>query len=625
MGDIIAVSREAIIEGMGDAVIVLDAEYRVISLNPAGAKALRQPASKLMGRSVRELWPEKWGSEVGRLGVADPGGEIVLPSDDGPHTYDVRSSPLVDWRGQLVSRVVVLRDVTERKRAEEALRESEELHRVLVEAVDDTVVVKDADGRYIMVNSEMARRFGRPKEDIVGKLPEDLHPPEQAMRVAADDRRVLTSGVQLDSEEHHPHRSYASIIHTHKVPLRAPDGRIIGLVAIGRDVTEHRRLEEQLLRAQRMETAGRVAGQVAHDFNNLLAPMIAYPELIKARIPPDHPVVEYCDAMEEAAERMVAINEDMMALGRRGHFDQQPLDLNQLVKDAVEQMVEVPETLDIQLDLVEDILPASGSPAQLLRVLVNLISNAREAMEDRGTLTVRTENVYIENPFGRYERVEIGEYVRLQVVDTGCGIPTEIEDKVFDAFFTTKTRTRRRGCGLGLSIVQAIVGDHQGYLEMESEEGRGTTFSVYLPICRDLPEASAPEELRGGTEKVLVVDDDRLQREVARRLLESLGYRVVEAASGEEALVYLAKHHVDLLLLDMIMASGIDGAETFRRALELRPGTPAIIVSGFSQSDRVQEVQRLGAGACIRKPVKLGQLAKAVREELDRKQATITG
>jgi len=474
-------------------------------------------------------------------------------------------------------------------------------------------------GATVMVNSEMARRFGRPKDDLIGKLPEDLHPPEQAMRIAADDSRVLTTGVSVDTEEYHPHRPRASIIHTHKAPLHAPDGRIIGLVGVGRDVTEHKRLEEQLLRAQRMETAGRVAGQVAHDFNNLLSPMIAYPELIKAQLPDGHPALDYCDAMLEAAERMVAINEDMMALGRRGHFDRQPVDLNQLVKDAVGQMVGAPETLAVQLGLVEDILPASGSPAQLLRVVVNLISNAREAMGDRGTLTIRTENLYVENPIGYGERLEKGEYVRLQVADTGCGIPVEIQDKIFDAFFTTKTRARRRGCGLGLSIVQSIVGDHKGYVEMESEVGRGTTFNIYLPICRDLPDVTAPEELRGGAEKVLVVDDDRLQREVERQLLERLGYKVVEAASGEEALAYLAEHPVDLLLLDMIMASGIDGAETYRRVLELRPGTPAIIVSGFSQSDRVQEAQRLGASAYVRKSVRLEMLAKAVREELDRK------
>lgn len=619
MGDILRVSREAIIEGMGDAVIVLDAEDRVVALNPAAERVLSRPAGEVVGRPVQEIWPKRWEGQAGPVAASGAGSEIVLKGEDGSRIYDVRISPVVDWRGHPVSRVVVLRDVTELERAEEALRESEERYRVLVEAAGDAIYVKDLEGRYVMVNSEAVLRMGLPKEEILGRTPSDLFPPDVAQKVAEGDLRVLRTGIVADTEEHHPYRRRASIVHSRKAPLRTVDGRIVGLVVIDRDITDRKRLEEQLLRAQRMEAAGRIAGQVAHDFNNLLAPLMAYPELIKAQLPEDHPALAFCDSMLEAAERMAAINEDMMALGRRGHFDQQAVDLNQLVSDAVDQMVGVPETLRVRLKLAEDLLPVGGSPAQLLRVIVNLISNAREAMQDAGWLTVRTDNVYIDSPVGRYDRVDVGEYVRLEVCDTGCGIPPEIQDRIFDAFFTTKTRARRRGCGLGLSIVQAIVGDHKGRVELESEVGKGTVFTVYLPISRNIPKAKPKAELRGGTETVMVVDDDQLQREVVRQLLERLGYRVVEAASGEDAVAYLAEHPADLLVLDMIMPTGMDGAETYRRALQLRPDTPAVIVSGFAESDRVSEAQRLGAGAYVRKPVNLESLARAVREELDQK------
>ncbi|MGI5835570.1 MAG: histidine kinase N-terminal 7TM domain-containing protein [Chloroflexota bacterium] len=498
MGDILAVSRDAIIEGMGDAVIVLDSQDRVVSINPAVEAVFERTAREMVGRSIRETLPELWSGDSGYAAASGTRKEITLSGANGPRFYDARLSPIQDWQGHLVSQVIVLRDITDRKR-----------------------------------------------------------------------------------------------------------------------------LEEQLLRAQRMETAGRIAGQVAHDFNNLLAPLIAYPDLIKAQLPESHPAVPFCDAMQEAADRMVAINEDMMALGRRGHFDQQVVNLNQLVKDAVDQMIDTPETLKISLHLCDDLLSISGSPAQLLRVIVNLISNAREAMQDDGLITIRTENVYVDRPFGEIEPIPIGEYVRLQLQDTGSGISAEIRSRIFDAFFTTK-KTRRRGCGLGLSIIQAIVGDHKGYLDLESEVGKGTTFSVYLPICRDAPEVKPEWELRGGSETLLVVDDDRLQRDVTRQLLERLGYRVVEAASGGEALAYLAENPVDLILLDMIMPPGIDGTETYRRALEIRPNTPAIIVSGFAESERVREAQRLGAGAYIRKPVNQERLARATRDALDGAVVTLS-
>ncbi len=375
-------------------------------------------------------------------------------------------------------------------------------------------------------------------------------------------------------------------------------------------------MEEQLLRAQRLETAGRVAGQVAHDFNNLLAPMTAYPDLIKMQLPEGHPALQYCDAMLEAADRMAAINEDMMALGRRGHFEQQHVDLNLMVEQAVEQMAARPASLSVQLDLAANLPHAGGSAAQLQRVISNLISNAREAMQDDGLLTIHTDRVRVHTPVGSYNRIEPGDYVRLRIGDTGCGIPPEIVDKIFDAFFTTKTK--RRGCGLGLSIVQSIVADHRGYVDMESKVGQGTTFEVYLPVCLDTPEEKPVQPLRGGTEAILVVDDDDLQRDVVTQMLQKVGYKVQATASGEAAIAHLREHHADLLILDMIMPQGIDGAETYRRILEWRPDQRAIVLSGFSESERVREAQRLGAGAYLRKPVTLDRLAVAVREELDR-------
>jgi CheY-like chemotaxis protein len=243
-------------------------------------------------------------------------------------------------------------------------------------------------------------------------------------------------------------------------------------------------------------------------------------------------------------------------------------------------------------------------------------------MQDVGEISIRTENFYVDKPTGTLGQVARGEYVKLTVSDSGCGIPEDILPKIFDPFFTTKEAGHKHGSGLGLSIVHAVVEDHHGFIDCESRPGEGTTFYLYFPIARDTAESTDSIRIVGGNETVLVVDDDRVQRDVTRHLLEKLGYSVQEASSGSEALEKLATEKYDLLVLDMIMPSGIDGTETFKKARELNPSQKAVIVSGFAESGRVEAAIELGAGCFVRKPLTLKSLAIAVRQELDRKTAS---
>jgi two-component system cell cycle sensor histidine kinase/response regulator CckA len=222
-----------------------------------------------------------------------------------------------------------------------------------------------------------------------------------------------------------------------------------------------------------------------------------------------------------------------------------------------------------------------------------------------------------------YGQVPKGEYVKLTISDTGCGIPDEIIQKIFDPFFTTKAADKKRGSGLGMSVVDAVIKDHNGYIDMATKVGQGTSFFIYLPVCRETSGIVDTNLIPGGHEKILVIDDDEIQRKVSEQLLTKLGYKVLTAESGERAIEILTIDPHDLLVLDMIMPSGIDGTETYRRVLEINPSQKAILVSGFSESNRVFEAQRLGVGAFVKKPLTKNSLAAAVRTELDRKFNTV--
>ncbi len=382
---------------------------------------------------------------------------------------------------------------------------------------------------------------------------------------------------------------------------------------------EHKRLQEELAREHRLELAGRVAGQIAHDFNNLLSPLTAYPAFIRESLPPDHPDLHLVEEMESVAEKIAGINQQLLALGRRGHYTMEHIELNALIHKVVVSQ-KLPDEIVIKEELANDLQLIKGGEGQLTRVLINMLNNAVEAMQGKGTLTIKTENAYLEKPLKRYHAVKQGEYVKIEISDTGIGISPEMIENVFDPFFSTKTMDRERGSGLGLNVVYGIVEDHRGYATLESTLGNGTTFSLYFPISVAARKSinKASEVIKGGYEKILVVDDDPIQRSVATHILSRLGYQINQAESGEEAVQCVKENPHDLLVLDMMM-DGIDGTETYRQILEFNPTQKAVILSGFAMSPRMQEALRLGAETFISKPISPNALITTVRKMLDKK------
>jgi len=399
-----------------------------------------------------------------------------------------------------------------------------------------------------------------------------------------------------------------------------------------RDITRRKQDEEllqqtrdQLARAERLEMAGSIAGHIAHDFNNLLTPLVAYPEFIRSKLPVNSPAHADLDVIAKTAQQMAHINQQLLALSRRAYHEQSVLNINTVIETEALFLARNEPAKGIKLDLAlaTDLFNMKGSPQQLMRVIQNLCQNAIEAMGAAGTLTIKTENVRLDTPVKKYELMTPGEYIKVSIADTGHGIPLEIQDKLFDPFFTTRKPDKQRGSGLGLSVVRGIVKDHQGFIDLESTVGAGTTFSLYLPACHDKIQPVEPEKHYTGTGTILIVDDDKLQTEVMTRLLQALGYTVENAHSGEEALRLFAAHKANghfpqLAILDMIMGNGMDGAQIYQELKAINPKQRAIIVSGYAESPQITLAQALGAGACLHKPVTLEKLSKAVRQELDR-------
>ena len=330
--------------------------------------------------------------------------------------------------------------------------------------------------------------------------------------------------------------------------------------------------------------------------------------------------------IQRSGQKAASIVQDLLTLARRGVTVTEVSNLNDIITDYLEapeheKLRSFHPDVQIETRLETDLLNILASPVHLSKTVMNLISNAAEALHNGGKVTVSTRNQYIDKPIRGYDEVKEGDYVVLTVADNGVGIPTEDLARIFEPFYTKKVMGRS-GTGLGMAVVWGTVKDHKGYIEVQSTEGKETTFELYFPVTRkEVEKEKAPtsiEEFMGNGETILVVDDVDEQREIASMLLTKLGYSVDAVSSGEEAVEYIKTNSADLLVLDMIMDPGIDGLDTYKKICELYPEQRAIIASGFSETPRVEQAQKLGAGQYIKKPYTLEKVGVAVKTELDR-------
>lgn len=391
-----------------------------------------------------------------------------------------------------------------------------------------------------------------------------------------------------------------------------------------KEIEERRRMETRLHRAEKMEALGTLAGGVAHDLNNILSGIVTYPELLLMKLPQDNAMRKPIQTIAQSGKRAATIVQDLLTLARRGVAVTQTVNLNTVIRAHLEspehqRLLSYHPDIRLETRLSDNLLNIAGSTVHLAKTLMNLISNAAEAMPEGGEIIISTENRYVDRPIAGYDDVEEGDYVTLTVTDTGVGICQEDMRRIFEPFYTKK-KMGRSGTGLGMAVVWGTMKDHKGYIDSESIEGKGTRFTLYFPVTRAAvtESPSVPiSEYRGKGEHILVVDDVYEQREIAAAILTELGYGVHTVSSGEEAIVYLKKNTADLIVLDMIMDPGIDGLDTYREIIALHPGQKAIIASGYSETDRIREAQRLGARQYLKKPYTIEKIARALKTALE--------
>ena len=522
-------------------------------------------------------------------------------------------------------------EIRERKRIERALRESEKGYRTAIEHSNDGVSIIHGK-RHVYVNQRFADIHGyESPQEIIGKsLNEFVHPDDlqrvqdlaiRRQRGELSAQRYELKGMRKDGSPVYLENSVTKTIYK---------GQSVSLSYL-RDITdrktaeeERKQLEARLQHARRMEAIGTLAGGVAHDLNNILSGLVSYPQLLLMDMPQESPLRKPILTIQKSGEKAAAIVQDLLTLSRRGVSPRELANLNQIISDYLkspehEKLRAYHPRVTVETRFEKELLHIIGSPIHLTKTVMNLISNAAEAMPKGGKIVISTENLYIETSI-KHKELDAGEYVVLTVSDTGVGISPEDMERIFEPFFTKKVMGRS-GTGLGMAVVWGTVKDHNGHIDVQSLTERGTTFTLYFPATREKYKKNqfplSIEDYMGKGESILVVDDVEEQREIAFSMLKRLGYSVILVSSGEEAVDYLANHSVDLVILDMIMDPGIDGLETYQRILEFHPGQKAIIASGFSETDRVKEALRLGVGAYVKKPYLLEKIGFAVRDELD--------
>jgi PAS domain S-box-containing protein len=623
----------ALVEKSAESISLLDARGTILYTSPSTGRILGYALDELLGRTVLDLVHpddlpglQEFLARCLRHPGVDKAAEFRYRHKNGSwrSIEGIGNNRLDDPSIRAI--VSNCRDVTERQRAQEAVRASEAKYRTLIENLEQGIFLKDRDLRFVAVNRFFSQGLGLPESAIVGKNDFEFYPRHLAEKYQADDRRVLTEGRRLDLEEQNISNGQTRTVRVIKTPVKDDQARNIGVLGIFWDVTEQRALEAQLRQAQKMEAVGQLAGGVAHDFNNLLTVILGNISLLQTALSGSNGGQELLVATEKAALRAAELTSKLLGFSRRTPLRLEPTNLNCSIDETVALLG---RTIDPRISLVVEkgsgAWPVRADVGQLNQVLMNLCINARDAMPDGGQLLLATENVALDTDSVRFHlEARTGEFVRLRVQDMGQGIPPEVLPRIFEPFFTTKPPGK--GTGLGLAMVFGIVKQHQGWIDCSSKVGEGTRFDIYLPRYRprsdDRTAAALPPSPRQGHETILLADDEPMIRNLGRTILHGYGYRVLLAEDGQDAVDVFrsGQEQIDLVILDLTMPR-LSGRDAFQQIIQIDPDVRILFASGYS-SEHAIDLKNGRVQGFIGKPYRPDDLGRIVRQVLDRDAAT---
>lgn len=602
-----------------------------------GLSAIGLKPGEAVGQSVFGLYRE-YPEFLGSVHRVLAGEEHHTILEVGGRIFETIFAPLAEPAGGVAGAIGVAVDVTDRQQVQEALQQSESLLHLLMESLPQNIFSKDLAGRFTYVNRHFCQIAGRTREEILGCTDFDLHPAEAARRYRDDDRRVMESVQPLESEEIHYSAGGREVpVQVVKVPLRDSGGNISGILGIFWDISERRRAEQErlemerrLLHAQKLESLGVLAGGIAHDFNNLLTAILGNLDLAWSDLSPLSSVRPSIEQAMQASRRAADLTRQMLAYSGKGQLLITSVDLSELARENSHLLrASISKTVTLNLNLPEGLPPIQADPGQLQQVIMNLITNASEAIGDRpGIVSLSTGLKHFEsedfNQSRAVEKPPPGWYVWLEVADTGCGMNLDTRQRLFDPFFSTKFTGR----GLGMAAVLGIVQGHRGAIFVDSQPASGTTIKVLFPVDEKTIPAAAPSSRPAGLQaapaissagQILIVDDEEMVREVCRRMVEKLGYQTLSAADGEDGLTIFQEHRqtISAVILDLTMPR-LDGMATYQAMARIKPEVRVILASGYSQSEVSRRYAGQGLAGFIQKPFRIETLREVLEEALHR-------
>jgi PAS domain S-box-containing protein len=647
-----------------DGITIADEKDRFIYVNEAYSKIFGYNQEELIGKTWRKITPSEMiaPTEEGlsnTMHKKDVGlfcGEVPGLRKDGTIIpTEVRGKGLWDENGNYQGHICIVRDITERKRMVEELhrahdelelriqertaelvktnetlqseiterKSAEEKYRTLIDNIQDGVFIIQ-DGKMQFVNEAFAKVCGYTVEEVMGKDFAELVAPEDLEMVADRYRRRQTGeDVTKEYEFHMMHKDERTrILVNMNVGLITYRGRVASMGTV-KDITEKKRLESQLLRAQRMESIGTLAGGIAHDINNVLTPIMLSQELLQEKLT-DVESKRLLNTIRKSTHRGANLMKQVLSFTKGIEGERNALQVANLISEIRQMAKETfPRNIEIKTDIPKDLWTISGDATQLHQVLMNLCVNARDAMLDGGILSISVENLFIDEDYARMNsEAKIGPYIVITVSDTGIGIPAKLLDRIFEPFFTTKEHGK--GTGLGLSTSHGIVKSHGGFINVYSEVGKGTAFKVYLPAITTNETLKAQEhqhELPAGHgELILVVDDEEQILEITKKTLEKHGYNVITANNGEEAIALYSQHkdEIKVVLMDMMMPV-MDGSASIRELCKVNPEVKIIAVSGLTEKDKFARVDDVHVQAFLTKPYAAEKLLNAIYDIISTK------